>query len=341
MPDAPTESPGSESNAAEQLAARLREAEAPAKLELRGARLAGTDLSGLDLSGADLSEADLAGARLAEAVLRGAKLRGADLRGATLDASELLGADLREARLWECRAQGAGFGGADLGGAQLMSAVLANATLSHARLEGADLRVADLSGVRLHEADLGGADLAGAKLAGAELVQTRVAGANFRDADLRGARLAHLVGFDDAEWLGVDIRDGDFRGGLQVRRLILDENFLYEFRTRSRTHHWIYSLWRITSDCGRSFGRWALFSLAIILFFAVCYGFVAIDFGDHPTPLSPLYFSVVTLTTLGYGDAVPASMAAQCVAMLQVVTGYFALGGLLSIFANKMARRAD
>ena len=68
---------------------------------------------------------------------------------------------------------------------------------------------------------------------------------------------------------------------------------------------------------------------------------MSIDFGDYPTILSPLYFSVVTLTTLGYGDVLPASLAAQCVAMLQVVAGYFALGGLLSIFANKMARRAD
>jgi len=341
VPDAPSEEHGSRASSPEELAERLRRAEAPAKLDLRRAKLAGTDLSGLDLSGADLSEADLSGATLTETVLRGARLRGAILCGATLDACELLGADLREARLGDCRAQGAGFGGADLGGAQLMGAVLANATLSHARLAGADLRVADLTGVRLHEADLSDADLAGAKLAGAELVQTRVAGANFRDADLRGARLTHVVGFDDADWIGVDIRDTDFRGGLQVRRLILDENYLHEFRTRSRTHHWIYSFWRITSDCGRSFGRWALFSLGIILFFAACYCLVAVDFGDHRTPLSPLYFSVVTLTTLGYGDALPASMAAQCVSMLQVVTGYFALGGLLSIFANKMARRAD
>jgi voltage-gated potassium channel Kch len=54
-----------------------------------------------------------------------------------------------------------------------------------------------------------------------------------------------------------------------------------------------------------------------------------------------LYYSVVTLTTLGYGDVVPASPTAQVLAMCEVVLGYVMLGGLLSIFSNKMSRRAD
>jgi voltage-gated potassium channel Kch len=54
-----------------------------------------------------------------------------------------------------------------------------------------------------------------------------------------------------------------------------------------------------------------------------------------------VYYSIVTLTTLGYGDVVPASPAAQVLAMIEVILGYVMLGGLLSIFASKMARRAD
>jgi hypothetical protein len=34
-------------------------------------------------------------------------------------------------------------------------------------------------------------------------------------------------------------------------------------------------------------------------------------------------------------------MVAQILAMIEVAIGYVMLGGLLSIFANKMARRAD
>jgi voltage-gated potassium channel Kch len=68
---------------------------------------------------------------------------------------------------------------------------------------------------------------------------------------------------------------------------------------------------------------------------------VGLDYGDHPTRLSPLYYSVVTLTTLGYGDIVPSSLTGQLIAMIEVITGYVMLGGLLSIFSNKMARRGD
>ena len=77
------------------------------------------------------------------------------------------------------------------------------------------------------------------------------------------------------------------------------------------------------------------------MFFAIAYCFVAIDYGDHPTAISPLYFSIVTMTTLGYGDALPASLPAQLVVIAEVIIGYMMLGGALSIFAAKMGRRSD
>jgi hypothetical protein len=75
--------------------------------------------------------------------------------------------------------------------------------------------------------------------------------------------------------------------------------------------------------------------------FALAYTTVSIDYGDYRTALSPLYFSLVTLTTLGYGDVLPASQPAQTLVLAEVVTGYVMLGGLLSIFANKMGRRGE
>ncbi|MDD9303447.1 MAG: two pore domain potassium channel family protein [Desulfobacter sp.] len=75
--------------------------------------------------------------------------------------------------------------------------------------------------------------------------------------------------------------------------------------------------------------------------YGTIYTQLAIDYGLYETWFSPIYFSFVTLTTLGYGDAVPISLAAQVVVSLQAVTGYMGLGGLLSILGNKMARRAE
>ena len=76
-------------------------------------------------------------------------------------------------------------------------------------------------------------------------------------------------------------------------------------------------------------------------FFSYLYTLVGIDYGAYATALSPMYFSVVTMTTLGFGDAVPQTLAGQILTMIEVSTGYIMLGGLLSIFSNKLARRGD
>jgi len=325
------------------LADRLRSADLRERmaLDLRGASLAQADLSNLDLSGLDLSEAELQGADLSGTRLMGTTLRGAILREARLERAELLGADLADADLTGCRAEGAGFGGADLTDARLSDARLKGASFSQARLGGVEMRCADLCEARLLEADLSDADLQRCDLRNADLSNAHVGGANFSHCDLRGARFSELDGFETARWISVDLRDADLRGAVRIRRFILDENYLHEFRTGSKASAALYKIWSLSSDCGRSFGRFGLWVALIVVLFGGLYGMVDVDYGDHATPLSPVYFSIVTLTTLGYGDAVPGSLGAQLVVMLEVVVGYLALGGLISIFANKMARRAD
>ena len=139
----------------------------------------------------------------------------------------------------------------------------------------------------------------------------------------------------------VAVGDTEFEGAHIVRRVIMDQNYLHEFRNRDRMHSIIYAVWKATSDCGRSFARWGLLTAMTAVLFSIIYNFVAIDYGDYETSLSPLYFSVVTLTTLGYGDALPASLPAQVVVLFEVIIGYVMLGGVLSIFATRMGRRAD
>jgi len=50
--------------------------------------------------------------------------------------------------------------------------------------------------------------------------------------------------------------------------------------------------------------------------------------------------SAVTFTTLGFGDIVPKTEAAAIWVMLEMAIGYVMLGGLISIFSNKLARRS-
>jgi uncharacterized protein YjbI with pentapeptide repeats len=308
---------------------------------LRGAHLIGEDLSGLDLTGCDLSGANLSRANLSHARLVGAKLTGAILFEADLTGCELLSADLVRANLSGCRADHTGFESADLTDAVLFDASLRAAAFTKATLRRVDMRAARLIEARLREADLRDADLSRSNLQEADLEGSNVRGATFVDARLSHARLRGLFDYTKANWVGADVHGVNFTGAYLTRRTIVDQNYLHEFRVQSRLNAVLYWIWWATSDCGRSFLRWGSWIVLQVTLFAVLYRFVAVDYGEYPTVLSSFYYSVVTLTTLGYGDVVPASAAAQILAMIEVVIGYVMLGGLMSIFANKMARRAD
>ena len=303
--------------------------------------LTGAELSGQDLSGVDLAGRDLSGANLDGAILFGADLRGAVLRGASLRRAELTAAHLEGARLDEADLGGATLAGAFLDEVGAFGAHFVETSLTAANLVRADLRAANFRGAILREADLRGADFSQADLREADISESRVEGTDFFRADLRRVHLEELVGFEKARWIGVNLADVNFVGAYRARRFILDQNFIEDFRSANRASEWAYRVWWITSDCGRSMTRWCLWTLAAVLFYAGLFSLVGVDYGIHDTWLSPVYFSVVTLTTLGYGDAAPASVGGQLVAMAAVVTGYLMLGGLLSILSNKMARRGD
>ena len=127
-------------------------------------------------------------------------------------------------------------------------------------------------------------------------------------------------------------------------------------------HKWIYRIWWILSDCGRSITRWFLLSLVIAIFFGLVYADIACpswipvyikkilltlnpkvhisDWTYNHWLLTPLYFSIVTFTTLGFGDVHPQNCAGLFWVSAEVIIGYIMLGGLLSIFSNKLARRS-
>jgi len=308
---------------------------------LRGQVIANRDLSGLDLSGCDLSGVDLSGSDLSNSNFAGANLTGAKLCSTRLDGTEFLDACLLKADLAEATGENCGFAHADLRQTNAVGARLTNSSWSEARFEKANFGGAVLAGGRFRGANLSSAEFVHADLSGCDFEEATLDGANFRLADLHGCRLSDARGYKTANWVGVNVLDVDFHGAYLVRRHIMDENYLYEFRRQGGINEAIYWIWWATSDCGRSLLRWTAWVGALIVVYALAYGLVEVDFGDHETSFSPMYYSIVTLTTLGYGDAVPASLPAQLLAVTEALFGYIGLGGLLSIFAQKMARRAE
>ncbi|MFH1845355.1 MAG: pentapeptide repeat-containing protein [bacterium] len=316
------------------------------KVNLAGVNLAGMNLTGADLSGADLSNADLSdtiltGANLANTRFFGANLSRALLNSANLFNAEFSGANLTEANLEDAEARQAGFGMANLQRARLSRANLNDSTISLANLPGADLANVSLKRARIRETKLQGANLNSADLRSAQLSLSQVRGASFKDADLRDARIRMIEDYQHAEWIGCDVRDVNFAGGYMLRRFIMDQNYLMEYRQSSRGAQILYYPWLISCDCGRSLGRWCFWIMVLTVIYGGIFKLGGVDFGNYETWFSPYYFSIVTLTTLGYGDVVPSNLTGQIIAASEVFLGYLMLGGLLSIFSNKIARRAD
>jgi len=314
---------------------------------LEGAHLEGAHLEGADLRWAQLEGANLEGADLGRARLQGAQLVLACLRGARLEGAHLEGANL----------EGKNLEGAHLGGAHLEGAHLGGASLEGADLEGAHLYGATLEGAHLVWAQLGRADLTGADLEGAHLEGGNLEGTDFTRACLRGACLSDAktdgTVLSEAEWRKEDgsLPDPALYEGFDVRGVRYSDPLFDQFvrqsefirRCRETWPRWLFWLWEQTCNCGRSLPRWlrtcALIILAFGLLFAVTgwAGRPIVKPADESvaTVLTPFYFSVVTFSTLGFGDVTPCNIVGQLAVMLEVLLGYAMLGGAISIFTTK------
>lgn len=297
----------------------------------------------IDLSRTYLVEMSLKGAQLSHA-----NLSETNLQGANLDKTDFGGADLENANLSESHSLSANFHGAnlrkaDLSKAKCIAANFRGANLEETILTGANLAGANFAGANLIRANLKNADLLGAKLNGAELYKANLSEANLSDTNFNGAKVTAVIYSTNTlqkKFLG--IRASACYGNQFFKSFAQDQNYVENFR---QTRHWIWFwLWYISADCGRSFFRWAFWSLVI----AVVFGFVYFGLGDShikPAILEPdlvtmMYYSVVTFTTLGFGDITPISRVGILVVMIEVTIGYLMLGGLISILANKVARRS-
>ncbi len=250
-----------------------------------------------------------------------------------------------------------------LEGAMLRGAMLRGGNFDNAHLAGAILWSADMSGAQLVEADLEHATLWGAHLDHAMMRRTHLVGALLSTACLKGAKLlfAHLQGADcsyaivdsdtlllecgldkDTNFTGVNLDSARFSPGLK-------QTLEYNIRRtwwglwykrgpwwqRPMKRAFVQTFWWF-SDYGRASSRLLLSFLMFSLIFATVYWQMPQmlrleDNAGLQGPLHAFYFSVVTMTTLGFGDihANPASGLGQVVLMLQVLLGYMLLGALI------------
>jgi len=306
-------------------------------------KLASEDLSEMDLTGVNLGEADLTDAELfqtdlSEANLKMAVLRRADLSGADLSGAALYKAELADACLIEADLTGASIGAADFSGADLRGTRLCGTDCDEANLTGANLNEADLTGANLTRADITGADLRNANLAATNLTGMKDGGFSEKRGRYYGIR-----GLDSCFGDPLFVRDAKDQDYLDTLEVAIDET---PSITRRRWKRFWFSAWSLI-DYGRSLGKLALGAFFVTMFFGVIFhldsifGWQFFEFpGSVDSPLTPYYFSVVTYTRLGSGGIIPTHWVGEIVLVCERILGYVTLGLLLSILANKVARRS-
>ena len=265
-----------------------------------------------------LSKEDLRGIDL---VNRGSK------KGYTLINSDLYQAKLENAHLFKI----------DLSGTSLMKANLSNANLNYANLERCNLLGVNLKDAKTEHCNWG-----------ERLLQQELA---LHTTD----REEQIDLYQQAEEIYRNLRQVAENQGLVD---VASEFYLKEMLMR-RNEMPKYSLRRIISKsidlfCG--YGerplRVIIFSLALIIGFSMAYFFLGLSFNGEVVVFSfkhnflsnvevffnSLYFSVVTFTTLGYGDLTPIGLAARAIAALEAFMGSFTIALFVVVFVKKVTR---
>lgn len=132
-----------------------------------------------------------------------------------------------------------------------------------------------------------------------------------------------------------------------LERCAKDQYYLYVLKYRNRRNplfRAFFFLWWVTCNFGRRAWMWASWSIGVAL------GCAGLFYWLGPARFSTthlewnfqtmIYYSVVTFTTLGFGDVVPTSQLAAWCVTAEVIMGYVMLGGLISILATKIAQRS-
>jgi len=281
-------------------------------------------LENANLTGAHLENVILRRAYMENAVLRKTHLENANLVEAHLENAHLFRAHLENAKLWETHLENAYLG----------SAHLQNANLSDARLENALLMGAHLQGARFWYARLQGADFSRAIVDG-ETLFTENCKVD-RDTKFEAVALGNLRIYPRMRQL--------------LEYNIRRKNWEVWYKGKSK-NKWIIKMHQLLTCPVRAFWWVSNYGLStwriIFTFFALAFVFAVIYWlwprcvlvngivGDIKGFVHALYFSVVTMTTLGFGDiaANPDNWKGQVLLMVQVILGYVLLGALVTRFA--------
>ncbi len=329
--------------------------------DLKNVTVSSSHLSHVMFDGADLSHskfwdgcapgASFWDATLEEAVLSGAQLDDANFTNANLSHANLEGAVLSNAELWRANLLGANLGGANLLKANMTEIDLRQANLHRCNLKGANLYAANLSEAMLDEADVRYADLRRANLSSANVTEIQYN----KKSLYRGIRVSTSYGSprftrvaNDQNYIE-ELRAKTWDPFAKIRNKRADAGQQTKFLDPIPVGEWQYWLWFVSSDCGRSMMRWTLMAMVFAVVFGTAFfalGEEAFVFNVHEGKRldwswgTMVYYSISIFAKVSTGQVTPVSFSAELLVMCAGIAGLVTLGGLATILADKVARRA-
>ena len=272
------------------------------------------------------------------------------LRGINLSKAQLQGIDLVNHH----KKVGYDLSYADFYHTNLNNAHMFNINLTHASIMKADLRDANLNCANLEDTNMLGVKWKGSKFEnvkiGKKIKQEKLA----KHEQSQGNQKASIDYLEQAEEIYRDLRKHAEQEGI----FTLSGYFIQKELTMRRLQLPKYSVKRMISKmvdvfCG--YGEAPLriigLSMAIIFVCAILYAFTGLSYQntvqavnaeqalEHNLSLfaSSLYYSVVTFTTLGYGDFTPVGIS-RAIAAIEAFTGSFTIALFVVVFVKKMTR---
>ncbi|HLC16926.1 MAG TPA: pentapeptide repeat-containing protein [Thermodesulfovibrionia bacterium] len=207
---------------------------------------------------------------------------------------------------------------------------------NHLDLRGIPLKKESLVSVDLSDTDLFYADLEESDFSYADLTNSYLSEANIRGTRFDWAKMDKVyldnVCYDNkTSFLGINLSTINFNLAVLLRDLALTQQ---RIKHLEKSNPLLAAFLRITSEYSLSISRFFMWVMGILLFFTAAYAFIPGTITKTGL-VNAFYFSVVTFTTLGYGDITPASLLGQILVIIEVCLGYI-MGGL---FVTILARR--
>ncbi len=319
--------------------------------------------------GWDWSEADLSGWKLEGLKLSNkgniANLQNANFSRANLENINLTSANLEKAYFGGANLKNANLRESVLTGAYLRGAILENATLHKSCLQSADMRGTNLQNAKLWSSNLQGAKLIRANLKNAGFNEKTI----LHDVNLYQCQIDNsTLKFADNQLdkKVIQEKNNDYKKAKEVYRNLknyfIQEGMYnisgeYYYREKlmeakcnwkdKKYFKWISNMFlNLVAGYGERPLRVLIWWVGIILGYSFIYYFyngiyirMANNINSYnPKFLEALYFSIVTFTTLGFGDFAPKPGFFQLFASFEALLGAIFMAMFIFVFVRQMIR---